>query len=177
LLKGVWGARTELLEVVRELLDTPIPVNPTPAHLSAAQSFSTILTTNYDLLFERACAALGKKFAVATPHRPLPDPAPITIYKIDGSIDDPDTLVFTHADAAKAATATPFWNSVNSLMQTHGVIVIGHSIRDITSQRLLSTRILSFLDCTSAPIISTNSILSDWRLTAWKPWLRLRMTL
>jgi hypothetical protein len=107
----------------------------------------------------------------------LPDPAPITIYKIDGSIDDPDTLVFTHADAAKAATATPFWNSVNSLMQTHGVIVIGHSIRDITSQRLLSTRILSFLDCTSAPIISTNSILSDWRLTAWKPWLRLRMTL
>jgi hypothetical protein len=91
-------------------------------------------------LFERACAALGKKFAVATPHRPLPDPAPITIYKIDGSIDDPDTLVFTHADAAKAATATPFWNSFNSLMQTHGVIVIGHSIRDITSQRLLSTR-------------------------------------
>ncbi|WP_308814313.1 DUF4062 domain-containing protein [Sphingomonas sp. GV3] len=132
--------RSELLEVVRELLDTPIPVNPTPAHFRAAQSFSTILTTNYDLLFERACAALGRKYAVATPHRPLPDVAPVMIYKIDGSIDDPDTLVLTHEDAARAATAEPFWNAVNKLLQTHGVIVIGHSVRDITSQRLLSTR-------------------------------------
>ena len=132
--------RPGLLEVVRELLDTPIPVAPTPAHFGAVQSFSVILTTNYDLLFEQACAALGLEFAVATPHRPLPGPAPIVIYKIDGSIDDPDTLVLTHGDAARAATALPFWNSVNALMQTQGVVVIGHSMRDATSQRLLSAR-------------------------------------
>lgn len=135
--------RAGLLDVIRELLDTPIPVEPTAAHLQAVQSFSAILTTNYDLLFERACAILGKEYAVATPHRPLPHPKPIMIYKIDGSIDDPDTLVLTHEDAAKAAKATSFWRSVNGLMQTHGAVVIGHSIRDITSQKLLSARNLA----------------------------------
>jgi hypothetical protein len=135
--------RAALVGVIRELLDTPIPVNPTPAHILAVQSFSTIFTTNYDLLFERACQLTGRTYAVATPHRPLPGPAAVTIYKVDGSIDDPDTLVLTHHDAARAATAKAFWEAVSGLLNTHGVDVIGHSIRDVTSQRLLSARNLS----------------------------------
>jgi hypothetical protein len=132
--------RRGLLQVVEGLLDPPLPVSPTKSHILAVQCFSTILTTNYDSLFERACVLLGKDYCIVTPQRPMPERRGITIYKIDGSANDPDTLVLTHDDVRRAQDAAPFWNELNDLMGTHDVTVIGHSVRDRTSQMLLAQR-------------------------------------
>lgn len=132
--------RGGLLKVVEELLDPPLPVSPTKSHVLAVQCFSTILTTNYDTLFERACMLLGKDYCVATPQLAMPERRDITIYKIDGSANESDTLVLTHDDARRAQAALPFWNELSEIMETNGVTVIGHSVRDRTSQMLLAQR-------------------------------------
>ncbi|WP_162801229.1 DUF4062 domain-containing protein [Azospirillum brasilense] len=133
--------RASIIRAIQELLDTPLPVTPTRAHLAAVQAFPIIITTNYDLLFERACKMLSINYAVYTPTSFRPNgQADVTIYKIDGSISDPDTLILTDADAYRAQITSAFWNPIASALQNCRLVIVGHSVRDPTSRRILNSR-------------------------------------
>ena len=134
--------RDTSLRIVRDLLNPPLPVEPTPAHLAAVRRFSVILTTNYDRLFEHACEMLGIPYAVRTPgDDPRGDAEPrVTIFKIDGSIDRPETLVLSPGDSYRARGDLPFWTAVENLLNVSKPIVIGHSMRDANSQGLMDRR-------------------------------------
>jgi hypothetical protein len=134
--------RSGLIAIIRDLLDTPLSVAPTEAHVVAVQKFRSIITTNYDPLFERACDSLGMSFAIHTPHGPdrskaSPD---VSIYKLDGTIDQPLGMILTASDAYMAASDHKFWSSVASVLDSIPVLVVGHSMRDSTTRRLIEAR-------------------------------------
>jgi len=132
--------RRALLETVNRLLDTPLPVDPTISHFACVQEFDVILTTNYDLLFEEACRLSNLSFSVRTPGRKSGEKADVSIFKLDGSIDQPETLVLTSGDAARAREDESFWNDLQNILNERRPFVIGHSLRDDTSKRVLGAR-------------------------------------
>lgn len=147
--------REGLLSIVTKLVDPPLPVGPTPAHVAAVRRFPIIVTTNYDQLFERACEFLKLSYAVRAPGQyfvPNTRPA-ITIFKIDGSIEHPESLVLTSSDADRARQDNIFWDEIGEVLRTHRPIVVGHSMRDATSLSLLGRRNLEIRGVYVAPAI------------------------
>ncbi|NPD65523.1 DUF4062 domain-containing protein [Lichenicola cladoniae] len=134
--------RARSLSIVGELLNPPLPVEPTLAHVAAVQRFPIILTTNYDRLFEHACEMLAIPYAVRTPGDYVKGDAKpaVTIFKIDGSMDRPTTLVLSTADADRARMDRLFWVAVEDVLKTSRPIVIGHSMRDANSLSLMNGR-------------------------------------
>ncbi len=133
--------RSVLVSIIDEVMDTVTTVEPTPAHRLAVQTFKSIFTTNYDRLFEQACQELGLSYVAISPvDGPPKVTADVTIFKIDGTIDRPDTLTLTHSDAQKSLGANDYWSHIAGLLQNHGIVVIGHSLRDTIAQRVLETR-------------------------------------
>lgn len=147
--------RKRSLEIVTEVLNPPLPVEPTPAHIAAVMRFGVILTTNYDQLFERSCAMLKIPYLIRTPNDGdfSEATAKVTIFKIDGSIDRPDTLVLSHADSYRARSDRSFWAAVEAVLATSRPIVIGHSMRDTNSRNLMEHRNLAIRGVYVAPVI------------------------
>lgn len=133
--------RKELENRIAEVLDTPQAVLPTPAHMKAVRAFRNIVTTNYDMLFERACELQGLTYRVVYPF----DAAPgdefegLTIYKLVGSALAPHTLILTSDDLPRVAQGQVF-AKVQDLIAHNEIVVIGHSLRDGNVQILLKHR-------------------------------------
>jgi hypothetical protein len=148
--------RDRLVQIVRELLTPPLPVEPTPAHVAAVRRFPIILTTNYDRLFERACEMLNIPYVVRTPGGNAAEGnAKVTIFKIDGSISSPGTLVLNSSDAERARLDSSFWNTVEAVLKTSRPIVIGHSMRDENSLKLMQDRNRAIKGVFVAPVIDS----------------------
>ncbi|ALK10598.1 SIR2 family protein [Blastochloris viridis] len=147
--------RDRSLSIVSKLLNPPLPVEPTPAHVAAVRRFPIILTTNYDRLFERACEMLKIPYSVRTPGDDVSGDAKpaVTIFKIDGSIDRPTTLVLSPGDANRARMDRSFWAAVEDVMNTSRPIVIGHSMRDANSLSLMNGRNRKIRGVYVAPVI------------------------
>lgn len=133
--------RPALEKRITEVLDTPQAVAPTPAHMKAVRSFKTIVTTNYDTLFERASEIQRVVYRVVHPFDIKPsDPFEgLTIYKLVGSALEPNTLILTSEDLTRAAQEQVFVR-VQELLAHNELVVIGHSLRDGNVQQLLSRR-------------------------------------
>lgn len=147
--------RARSLSIVGELLNPPLPVEPTLAHVEAVRRFPIILTTNYDQLFEHACEMLKMPYAVRTPGDNVKgdvNPA-VTIFKIDGSMDRPMTLVLNAADAHRARMDRSFWIAVEDVLKTSRPIIIGHSMRDANSLSLMNGRNREIRGIYVAPVI------------------------
>jgi len=131
--------RTELNKVLNQGLHTPQDVQPTEAHLLSVQLFKTILTTNYDCLFEQACDLRGLDCTVITGNDPVPEECDkVTIVKLDGSLSDPESLIVTLSDGIGAQYSKPkLWQSLFPLMGTRTLVTVGHSLRDISTKSLL----------------------------------------
>jgi hypothetical protein len=133
--------RAALVQEVRNVLQTSFAVPPTGAHRSSVRKFSIIITTNYDTLFEQACQTERVPHQVLTARdTPASFDQQVTIVKIDGSIDSPDTLVLSDADGVSARSNHPFWNAIHDATRGRPLVVIGHSIRDANTRRFLEER-------------------------------------
>jgi hypothetical protein len=135
-------SRGELLRTVAEVLDTPQAVTPTLAHRVCVKTFPVIVTTNYDSLFEQACREEGLSYQLMTSSGvmvPGASQGPM-IFKIDGSVSDPQSLVLTDADGERVRSNGTFWKGLESQLKDRPVVVIGHSIRDGNTRRLLEAR-------------------------------------
>jgi len=131
-----------LVHVVLKALSAPQGVRPTRAHRLSVRLFRTLLTTNFDGLFEAACEEAGISYAVVTQDADLPDSTSGTlIVKLDGSMSVPDSLVLTAEDAVGSRATRPrLWKFLSSLMSTHSIVVVGHSLRDSNARELLALR-------------------------------------
>ncbi|MGY2221713.1 DUF4062 domain-containing protein [Pseudomonas gingeri] len=133
--------RAALENRIKEVLDTPQTVLPTPAHMKAVRVFRSIVTTNYDRLFELASELQGLAYRVVHPF----DAAPgdefdgLTIYKLVGSALAPQTLILTSDDLPRVAQGQVF-AKVKDLIAHNDLVVIGHSLRDGNVQALLQNR-------------------------------------
>jgi hypothetical protein len=147
--------RKGLIDTIDEFLDTAIAVFPTPAHINAVQIFPVIVTTNYDLLFERACDMLNIDYVVHTPsdYQEKTD-ARVNIYKIEGSIKSKDNLILTEKDSINSYKNNGFWRKIDSFLQEQGIVVVGHSIRDAASQKIIKNRNQELLGIYVSPYLN-----------------------
>lgn len=159
-----------LRQIALNLMDMPQSVEPTLAHLSAVQKFRIIVTTNFDMLFERACEKLNLSYRVFTSsdHECGVDPDSVTIYKIDGTISAPETMILTMGQRSSVASNFYFWDAIARHLMEKPVAVVGHSIRDEASQGLLERRDKSRKGLYVAPNIDPvmDIILNRYKLSA-----------
>ena len=134
--------RTKLNKVLNQGLHTPQVVQPTEAHILSVQLFKTVLTTNYDCLFEQACSHIGLDFVVITGDASVPEENDrVTIVKLDGSISDPESLIITVSDGLGAQySKQKLWQSLVPLIGTRTLVTVGYSLRDISTKSLLDER-------------------------------------
>ncbi|WP_050528418.1 DUF4062 domain-containing protein [Pseudorhodobacter aquimaris] len=133
--------RRELERTVVQAFDMAQGVIPTPGHLAAVSSFRHIVTTNYDDLFERAAVEKGIPHTVLHSNgATLGEGTDLTIFKIDGSIACPGSLIITEDDAARVRANGPYWDTIAAAIGDRPVVVIGHSLRDENARKVLKRR-------------------------------------
>ena len=133
--------RAGLLAVVQQLVHPPQGLEPTRAHADAVQLFDTIVTTNYDTLFEKAAAASGRLFTVTSNELAVEEPPRPGIVNLHGqcSASDLRSLVLTERDVLLLDRNRPLlWNMARQLLATRLVIVLGSSLRDPSVVRLFT---------------------------------------
>ena len=108
--------------------------NSLKAHEQLAQVpfIEQIITTNYDSLFEQAYGT--DKLHVVTTGNQLPyqELNKVTLYKVHGSLERPDSLVITEDDYRNffAKADRLLWNNVESLMTTRTMLFVGYGLED-----------------------------------------------
>jgi len=134
--------RDSLVEIVRQLVITPQKIAPTSAHLNAVRKFKTIVTTNFDTLFEIACMEQNIPHHVVTPstEQISAQPNSVAIHKLSGTIADSTSLLLTSKDLDRAVSNDLLFGAVGTLLESRGVVVVGHSLRDEHVQKLLRSR-------------------------------------
>lgn len=119
----------------------PRDVPPLSTHLAAVRSFRSIVTTNWDLLFEAACARCGlsRPVLAAESDAPLYLPGSPVLLKIHGSVDRPETIVCTTDDYERFADSRSLVSKLMSnLLYGNVVLFAGYGLRDEHVRRLLS---------------------------------------
>jgi hypothetical protein len=131
-----------LRRCIAKALDTPQAIGPTPAHMSAVRCFRTIVTTNYDELFEQACVKQGLPFVCIHPSQstsvPIEDDV-IHIYKLVGSVSDPNSMIITD-DQLEITAESYMYGRLKELFFASELFVIGHGLRDGNVTQLLKKR-------------------------------------
>ena len=104
-----------------------IPKNapPTPAHVSAVETFRFIVTTNWDLLFEAAYQQIGEGYHVLAHESDAPNfnYDQHNLLKLHGSVDRPLTIVATTDDyESYADTHKQLLDRVGELLHSNTVL-------------------------------------------------------
>ncbi|HWS86279.1 MAG TPA: DUF4062 domain-containing protein [Pyrinomonadaceae bacterium] len=156
--------RERLLEIFRRAMSGPQGINPTLAHLLGVRLFDSIITTNYDTLFEEACTAQGIRHEVVEGDlkydagrglclalASAPDesdgghpedvrpPGGTVIYKLSGSLNRPESLRITERDVWEAFGDGPaIWQHLLAGVTGSRVLVVGSSLRHTALKMLFS---------------------------------------
>jgi len=97
-----------------------------------------VITTNYDLLFEKA---YGDKIVPISRDDHLPRsteyPDKTILLKIHGDITQPDNIVITSKDYEKFDSDTIVWNKIRTLLAEYSVVFIGYSFHDSNVEKML----------------------------------------
>lgn len=107
--------------------------------LAKIPHFKTIITTNYDTLFETT----NKNLEIIRRSKDIPisDQKKQWLYKIHGDFTDTDRIILTASDYnnyfSTSQEETIFWNSVKNKLATHHVVFVGYSMDDINTQVLI----------------------------------------
>lgn len=124
-------SRDELISLVSAHFDKAPSVNPN-AHYLCTQipQIDTIITTNYDHLFEHVYG--DKLRAVVGTQYKAPGKEPVTLYKIHGDSSDSASVVLTSKDYAKfyGGLDSLVWNKLKGILVEHSVLFIGYSLED-----------------------------------------------
>jgi hypothetical protein len=128
-----------LHELAQQLVNPESLGAPTEAHHIASRLFDVVLTTNYDLLVERALE--GRTVDVVAGEGDLSaDPSAVHLVKLHGSISEPQGMVLTESDLADFERSRPrLWASVQALLRAHPILIVGSSLRDPSIIRLFES--------------------------------------
>src|SRR5690554_12550 len=123
-LKDVFGTKPKNIEVHQKLSNIP--------------HFKSIITTNYDRLFEESYNAI--EVIHQNKDLPLTNFVETHLYKIHGDLHNPDQIILLQSDYEKYfidQEQTFFWNAVkNELVKKH-ILFIGYSLDDINIKTII----------------------------------------
>ncbi|WP_169794280.1 SIR2 family NAD-dependent protein deacylase, partial [Alicyclobacillus shizuokensis] len=94
----------------------------------------TIVTTNYDKLFE---AAYGNDIVILTQDEHVPTYAlddRVKLYKIHGDFSSPTKMILRKSDYERFYSnhvdESPLWNQIKSMLSASSILFIGYSMQD-----------------------------------------------
>ena len=157
-------SRDALIELVSAHFDKPPSVRP-HAHYLCTQipQIDTIITTNYDHLFEYAygdnlCTVVGTQYKAS-------DKKPVTLYKIHGDSSDSASVVLTSKDYAKfyEGLNSLIWNKLKVILAEHSVLFIGYSLEDKNIEDIFE-KVLSQVDTSESEFFIAVPTLAEHKL-------------
>jgi len=125
-----------------------------------SKNISSIITTNYDKLIEDVTGfepLVGNNILLSNPYG--------SVYKIHGSVDNPEELVFTTEDYADFDQRYDLIRAqLISLFVHNPIVFLGYSVNDINIKKILST-IFKYVQFNSeqAEIIRNNFLLVEYQ--------------
>lgn len=118
--------------------------NITPTNYSLHQKIAgiphikTVITTNYDRLFEAAygdgCSVVRQSADLTYLNRALPE-----IFKVHGDLTVPDSILITKTDYTKffdSQKENTLWTVIKERIATHNVLFIGYSLDDVNMESI-----------------------------------------
>ena len=132
-------SRKELYGIICNI----IAVEPTDlsVHIKLKEipQLTTIITTNYDKLFEKAYS--NEIYTVIDDvDLPQSNSRRVKLYKIHGDIASPETMVITRSDYNeyfRGGKDRPLWSVIRGLIATNSILFVGYSIEDRNIQTIL----------------------------------------
>ncbi|WP_053220266.1 SIR2 family NAD-dependent protein deacylase [Virgibacillus senegalensis] len=133
------GSRTDIIEILTMLIDKePASLN-FHKMLADIPAIDTIITTNYDQLFEMA---YGRRLATVFTDAQLEeaDKQSVRLFKIHGDIQNPESMVISSGDYAdyELRNTRRIWQRLKSLAARKSILFIGYSFADEDNDFLIS---------------------------------------
>lgn len=126
------GSKNYLFEILKREFQKEPTSTETHDLLARIPHFKTIITTNYDTLFE----STNKNLDVIRKSKdyPLADPKKQWLFKVHGDLSDTARIILTKTDYDKYFSTsqedTVFWNAIKDRLASHHVVFVGYSMED-----------------------------------------------
>lgn len=125
------GRRNELTRELMRIFTAPPKSTATHDLLTKVSFIDEIVTTNYDTLFEQA---YGHRLHKITQGKNIPfgEPNQVTLYKVHGDFQDPDSLVVAEKDFTNFFRKQDemLWTGLKALMAKRHLVFVGYSLED-----------------------------------------------
>ena len=127
-----YGSRERLVEVLTELFSATPTARDTHDQLAAIAYLDTIVTTNYDPLFELAYGSARLHVVTEGDNVPQIGRKPVTLFKIHGELSRPRSLVITRDDYHRFSEHADVlvWTQLKALMGTRTIVFVGYAVED-----------------------------------------------
>ncbi|PWW26661.1 SIR2-like protein [Chryseobacterium sp. AG844] len=126
------GKKNYLLRKLKDSFLRKPKCNDTHLMLSKIPHFKTIITTNYDSLFEDTNDNI--EVIRRSKDYPIADLKKQLLFKIHGDLTDTDNIILTDSDYDKYFSTnqenTLFWNAIKDRLASNAILFIGYSLED-----------------------------------------------
>lgn len=130
-LKG--NNKNELIRVLKATFLKKPKSNHTHQQIVSIPHFKTIITTNYDNLFEDSYKNHAQSI-FRTKHIPYIDNKKIQIFKIHGDLNEPDSIILTKSDYNNFFKDNhdnnTYWSVIRERLATKNVLFLGYNLED-----------------------------------------------
>ena len=157
-------SRDRLVDVLKECFDAAPTTEPTThSRITKIPQINTIITTNYDHLFEIVYDNSINVY-VGSPFKKS-EKGMTKLFKIHGDTSNPDSIVITSKDYAKFYNDldTLLWGNIKWLLAEKSVIFIGYSLDDKNIQDVFEN-IISQIDASDKEFFFVTPTLDEYRL-------------
>lgn len=157
-------SRDKLIEIIKNQFDTePKCKLKTHIQISKIPQINTIITTNYDHLFE---IVYGENMTVCTgTNFKKSVKGKVDLYKIHGDTSEPSSVIITSKDYSQfyEKLNTVLWNKIKSTLAEKPVIFIGYSVEDKNIQDIFE-KLLRQVDFSNKEFFIVTPTLQEHKL-------------
>ena len=157
-------SRSELIGLVSTHFDKVPDVNLQTHYLcTQIPQIDTIITTNYDRLFEYVYGD-NIKTVVGTQYK-TSDKKPVTLYKIHGDSSDSSSVILTSKDYATfyEGLNSLVWNKLKVILAEHSVLFVGYSLEDKNIEDIFE-KVLTQVDTSKSEFFIAVPTLAEHKL-------------
>lgn len=132
------GSRNALITILKDVFEKPPSTFHLHQILSCIPQIKTIITTNYDKLFELAynneCSIIRNSIDLTYRNTVITE-----ILKIHGDLSNPNSILISKSDYTKFFDTQKeelLWNAVKERIATNSVLFIGYNLDDINMESI-----------------------------------------
>jgi hypothetical protein len=130
-LKG--NNKNSLIRILSEVFLKKAETTDTHKRLAIIPHFKTIITTNYDTLFEDSYKHEAQAI-YKTKHIPFIDNKKTQIFKVHGDLSEPDSIILTKTDYNNFFKDNQdngtYWSVIRERLATNNVLFLGYNLED-----------------------------------------------